>query len=149
MTTQDSTAHPHARAREWALQFLYQSEIEKHFFFSSMHFEQFCQHQGVGRSEAPYLKKIIEGVFARLGELNELIDEHSENWNLSRMPVIDRCILRLSAFELQMGEPPQKVVINEAIELAKKYSTENSGSFVNGILDRLAKKLAPKESSES
>ncbi|MES2743830.1 MAG: transcription antitermination factor NusB [Bdellovibrionota bacterium] len=135
-----TTQHPHARAREWALQFLYQSEIEKHFFFSPMHFEQFVQHHSVGSSEIKYLQKLVEGVFAKLGDLNEVIDAHSDNWNLSRMPVIDRCILRLSTFELMNQEPPQKVVINEAIELAKKYSTENSGSFVNGILDRLAKK---------
>lgn len=138
-----TTQHPHARAREWALQFLYQSEIEKHFFFSAMHFEQFCQHHAVGRSESIYLRKLVEGVFENLTELNDVLDEHSENWNLSRMPVIDRCILRLAALELKTGEPPQKVVINEAIELAKKYSTENSGSFVNGILDRIAKKFTP------
>jgi transcription antitermination factor NusB len=135
-----TTQHPHARSREWALQFLYQAEIEKHFFFSSMHFEQFVHHHTVGSSEIAYLRQLVEGVFARLGELNEAIDAHSDNWNLSRMPVIDRCILRLSTLELMNREAPPKVVINEAIELAKKYSTENSGSFVNGILDRLAKK---------
>lgn len=137
-----TTQHPHARAREWALQFLYQSEIEKNFFFSAMHFEQFCQHQSVGSSEISYLRKLVEGVFANLTELNDLLDAHSDNWNLSRMPVIDRCILRLSTFELKTNNPPQKVVLNEAVELAKKYSTENSGSFVNGILDRIAKKFA-------
>lgn len=136
-----TTQHPHTRAREWALQFLYQSEIEKHFFFSAMHFDQFCQHNNVGGSEASYLRKLIEGVFLNLTELNDLLDAHSDNWNLSRMPVIDRCILRLSAFELKIQESPQKVVINEAIELAKKYSTENSASFVNGILDRIGKKF--------
>lgn len=135
-----TTQHPHARAREWALQFLYQSEVEKHFYFSPSHLDQFCRHHSVGRTEGVYLRKIVEGVFMNLTELNDVIDEHSENWNLSRMPMIDRCVLRLSVFELKMGEPPQKVVINEAIELAKKFSTENSGSFVNGILDRIAKR---------
>lgn len=138
-----TTQHPHARSREWALQFLYQSEIEKLYFFSEMHFESFIQNFQVEALQITYLRKLVEGVFERLTELNDAIDDHSENWNLTRMPVVDRCILRLSALELMTKQTPQKVIINEAIELAKKYSTENSGSFVNGILDKLAKKYSP------
>ena len=134
--------HPNARSREWALQFLYQSEIEKLYFFSEMHFDRFIQNFSVDSQQVPYLRKLVEGVFAQLMELNDAIDEHSENWNLTRMPVVDRCILRLSTIELMRKETPPKVIINEAIELAKKYSTENSGSFVNGILDKLAKKYS-------
>ena len=134
--------HPNAGSREWALQFLYQSEIEKLYFFSEMHFERFIQNFQVEAAQIPYLRKLVEGVFEQLTDLNELIDAYSEHWNLSRMPVVDRCILRLSTVELKNKVTPQKVIINEAIELAKKYSTENSGSFVNGILDKLAKKFA-------
>ncbi len=138
----ENHTHPHGKSREWALQFLYQSEIEKVYFFSETHFERFAQNFSVEPLQRPYLRKLVEGVFEKLPELNEIIDEQSENWNLSRMPVIDRCILRLATLELKAKETPPKVVINEAIELAKKYSTENSGSFVNGILDRIAKKFA-------
>lgn len=138
----ETQQHPHARSRDWALQFLYQSEIEKLFFFSDMHFDRFIQNFSVDGRQVPYLRKLVEGVFEKLAELNDVIDDNSENWNLTRMPVVDRCILRVSTFELMSKEIPQKVIINEAIELAKKYSTENSASFVNGILDKMAKKFA-------
>lgn len=131
--------HPHAKSREWALQFLYQCEIEKLFFFSEVHFERFASNFEVEASHMVYLRRLVEGVYAQLTELNERIESLSENWNLSRMPVIDRCILRIAAYEIVYGDTPHRVVINEAIELAKKYSTEHSGSFVNGILDKLAK----------
>ncbi|MBC7658757.1 MAG: transcription antitermination factor NusB [Chitinophagaceae bacterium] len=137
-----TTQHPNAGSREWALQFLYQAEIEKLFFFSEIHFERFVHDRGVERRQVAYLRGLVEGVFEQLTELNEAIDECSEHWNLSRMPVIDRCILRLSTVELKKKDTPPKVIINEAIELAKKYSTENSGAFVNGILDKLSKKYS-------
>ena len=140
--TETQTQHPNAKSREWAIQFLYQSEIEKMFFFSEMHFDRFVQNFQVEGRQVSYLRKLVEGVFEKLTELNDMIDDNSENWNLTRMPVVDRCILRISTLELMYKTTPQKVIINEAIELAKKYSTENSGSFVNGILDKIAKKFA-------
>lgn len=142
MTETQTQQHPNAKSREWAIQFLYQSEIEKMFFFSEMHFDRFVQNFQVEGRQVTYLRKLVEGVFEKLTELNDAIDDNSENWNLSRMPVVDRCILRISTLELMQKTTPQKVIINEAIELAKKYSTENSGSFVNGILDKMAKKFA-------
>ncbi len=135
----ETQQHPNAKSREWAIQFLYQCEIEKLFFFSEMHFDRFVQNFQVETRQVLYLRKLVEGVFEKLTELNDTIDDNSENWNLSRMPVVDRCILRVSTLELMSKTTPQKVIINEAIELAKKYSTENSGSFVNGILDKMAK----------
>ncbi len=132
--------HPHAQSREWALQFLYQCEIEKVYFFSEAHFERFANDFQVSAPALSFMRLLVEGVFQRLSDLNETIEKQSEHWNLSRMPVIDRCILRLSAFEMLHLDTQKPIVINEAIELAKKYSTENSGAFVNGILDRLAQK---------
>ncbi|MBC7532156.1 MAG: transcription antitermination factor NusB [Oligoflexus sp.] len=142
MTETQTQQHPNAKSREWAIQFLYQSEIEKMFFFSEMHFDRFVQNFQVEGRQVTYLRKLVEGVFEKLTELNDAIDDNSENWNLSRMPVVDRCILRISTLELMQKTTPQKVIINEAIELAKKYSTENSASFVNGILDKMANKFA-------
>ena len=133
--------HPHSQAREWALQFLYQAEIEKIYFFSEAHFERFASDFSIDRSLVPYLRQLVEGVFLQMATLNEKIEAVSEHWNLSRMPVIDRCVLRLAIYELVNTNLARSIVINEAIELAKKYSTENSGSFVNGLLDKIAQTL--------
>lgn len=130
--------HINSKSREWALQFLYQCEIEKLFFFSPNHCERFIKDFSVDPVNQLFFRGLVEGVFEKLSLLNEKIESVSENWNLARMPVIDRCILRLAAFELLLSDMPKKIVINEAIDLAKKYSTENSGQFVNGILDKLA-----------
>jgi transcription antitermination protein NusB len=81
---------------------------------------------------------LVEGVASHLEELDALIVRYSEHWRLERMVAVDRNLLRLAAYELlyQSGIPP-KVVINEAVELAKRYGTEVSGAFVNGILDHI------------
>jgi N utilization substance protein B len=136
--------HPHSQAREWAVQFLYQAEIEKLYFFSEAHFERFVSDFSIDRSISPYLRQLVEGVFAQLASLNEKIESVSEHWNLSRMPVVDRCVLRIAIFELLNTNLASSIVINEAIELAKKYSTENSGAFVNGLLDKIAHTLPSK-----
>lgn len=130
--------HPNAQSREWALQFLYQCEIEKLYFFSASHCDRFISDFGVDPENVLFFRSLVEGVFDKLSLLNEKIESVSEHWTLGRMPVIDRCVLRLAAFEILYSEMPKKIIINEAIELAKKYSTEHSGSFVNGILDKLA-----------
>jgi N utilization substance protein B len=129
--------HPHSVAREWAVQFLYQCEIEKLYFFSEAHLDRFIQDFEVPATLCEFMRSLVEGVFSNLSALNETIEGLSEHWNLSRMPIVDRCVLRMAAFEILYLDTPKRVVINEAIELVKKYSTEHSGSFVNGILDRL------------
>src|SRR5207302_7709840 len=81
---------------------------------------------------------LIDGVHANQPRIDALISEVAENWRLDRMAAIDRNILRLGAYEmLYCPEVPTKVAINEALELAKRYSTAQSSRFVNGILDRL------------
>ncbi|MCX6130036.1 MAG: transcription antitermination factor NusB [Proteobacteria bacterium] len=130
--------HPNAQSREWALQFFYQCEIERLYFYSAPHLDRFAVDFQIDSKLRVFFKSLVEGVFQHQTQLNEKIEQVSDNWSLSRMPVIDRCILRIAAFELLHSDTPKRVVINEAIELAKKYSTENSAAFVNGILDRLA-----------
>ena len=76
---------------------------------------------------------------AHLPEIDKLIEEHSHNWRLERMQRIDRNVLRIGVFELkQLPDIPRKVTINEAIELAKMFGTEDSAAFINGVLDRIA-----------
>jgi len=85
-----------------------------------------------------FAKHLAEGVHQNLEAIDPLIRKYAENWELHRMATIDRCLLRLAAFELVYDhETPVSVVINEALEIAKKYSTAESSKFVNGILDKL------------
>ena len=124
-----------SRCREWALQVLYQAEYLGHRTGEVIRYYRHFQE----RDKVPaYLTKLVEGVTAHQEELDALIKEHSEHWRLERMAAVDRNLLRLALYEL-LHQPaiPAKVVINEAVELAKRYGGEDSGSFINGILDRI------------
>jgi len=90
--------------------------------------------------------ELFEGVMANEREIDTLVGEKARSWSVNRMPVIDRQLLRLATFEL-MCRPdiPYAVVIDEAVELAKEYSTEDSSRFVNGILAALGRELRPEE----
>ena len=133
----DKQTHPNSLARDWAVQFLYQCETEKLFHFSEGHFRTFTDNFKLEGTVIQLVRKFSEGVFQNFSDLNELIEEHSKNWSLSRMPTTDRCVLRVATYELIHTPAPRKVVINEAIELAKKYGTNDSGAFVNAILDKI------------
>ena len=90
----------------------------------------------------PYAEELVRGVDTQRQELDRRIDAAAEHWSLERMAVVDRVLLRIATYELSRGaEIPTAVVIDEAVELAKRYSTEDSGRFVNGVLARLAKEL--------
>jgi N utilization substance protein B len=85
-----------------------------------------------------FAARLAEGVSTHQSAIDPLIKKYAENWDLDRMAVIDRCILRLAAFELvHETETPINVIINEAVEIAKKFSTADSSKFVNGILDKI------------
>lgn len=90
-----------------------------------------------------YAKTLVEGTLGRRDEIDRLVSEQAENWRLERMPAVDRNILRLAVFELMAEEDvPKLVVLDEAIELAKRYGSDQSGAFVNGVLDGLLKRHA-------
>ena len=94
------------------------------------------------KKDLPYIESTVKGTRARLGEIDELIITHlKESWQLSRLMSADRNILRLAIYEMKFAETliPKNIVINEAIELAKKYGTDDSGKFVNGILEAISK----------
>ena len=91
-----------------------------------------------------FANKLFEGAAKDAGELDALIVEHAQNWRLERMAIIDRAVLRLAIYELRIAETPPKVVLNEAVDLAKKFSSEDAGAFVNGILDAVNKALIQK-----
>ncbi|MEW6040489.1 MAG: transcription antitermination factor NusB [Elusimicrobiota bacterium] len=123
-------------ARELALKALYLFDV------SGIPPDEALESVKRGEDLNPKLIDFAQTLFnGAVGDLNEIdlhISECSENWVLERMAAVDRNILRIGTFELlQMKETPVKVIIDEAIEIAKKYSKEDSGKFVNGILDRL------------
>jgi len=91
-----------------------------------------------------FANKLFEGAAKYADELDALIVQHAQNWRLERMAIIDRAVLRLAIYELRIAETPPKVVLNEAVDLAKKFSSEDAGAFVNGILDAVNKALVEK-----
>jgi N utilization substance protein B len=89
-----------------------------------------------------YAERLVRGVESHLVEIDDLLSRYSQHWTIERMPVIDRALLRLGTYELAFErETPTGVVINEAVELARQYSTKDSGRFVNGLLSRIAEEV--------
>ncbi len=124
------------RSREIVLQVLYQLELRGNEVIDEV--DSFCVEQGKEDEISEFAMKLAKGCIQKIKEIDLEIIGISENWELQRMPVVDRNILRLACYELfYMDDVPPKVSINEAIDLAKKYSTEKSGLFVNGVLDKI------------
>ena len=93
-------------------------------------------------STRAFANRLLEGATKQLAVLDDLITRNAENWKFERLSAIDRAILRLGIYELRFTDTPHKVVMNECVELAKKFSSEDAGSFVNGILDAVHKESA-------
>ena len=88
-----------------------------------------------------FLDKLVTGAVEHIEELDRRITQHAEHWRIERMPSVDRNILRLAIYEIRFATAPPKVVINEALELAKKFSSADAPAFLNGILDAARKRL--------
>lgn len=138
------------QARECALKLLYQQEISAG--DSAQNFDLFWdQYDGAPLSDdiKEFAQDLVEGVIAEREKIDQLITLYSKNWKLSRMTVIDKSVLRLAAYELLfIPSTPERVVLNEAIELAKTFGTEESHAFVNGVLDQLSQDAAVMKSRE-
>jgi N utilization substance protein B len=131
------------KSRESALQVLYQLNIAKQDAATAL--TRFQAHFLSHGEADDLLKRLVLGVLEHFQELDRLIEQYSEHWRLDRIDVIDRNILRLALFELiYCEEIPPKVTINEAIDLGKRFGSEDSGSFINGILDRVQKEVVKK-----
>jgi N utilization substance protein B len=99
--------------------------------------------------EDPFLVTIIDGIVNHKDAIDDMIRQFSTNWRLERMAIVDRNILRMATYELlHLADIPRKVAINEAIEVAKKYGGDDSPSFINGILDRIALEVRGPETEE-
>ncbi|HEY1585957.1 MAG TPA: transcription antitermination factor NusB [Polyangia bacterium] len=143
------------RAREFALQILYQLDVQEQLSDDqaiALYWKSFAasaEAEGANVADLgevqPFAEKLVRGVREHLAELDAQIQGASKNWRLERMARVDRNLIRLALYELKYGEDvPAKVAINEAIEIAKRYGTNESSAFVNGILDRCREELGKK-----
>jgi transcription antitermination factor NusB len=124
------------QARECALQILYQADITGNSMDEIL--SSFWETHPVPDDVREFAERIVRGTKEHLSAIDQKIVQYTENWQLSRMAVVDRTILRFAAYELLfVDEIPPKVTINEAVNIAKKYSQEDAGKFVNGILDKI------------
>jgi len=133
-----------SRAREVALQLLFQNDVNAKPVPRAA-IEQFARGRVREPEAVAFALSIYDGVVKHRAAIDERIVKTAENWRLSRMNPSDRNVLRLGIFELYHAESPEPmaVILNEAIELARRYGSEDSPAFVNGILDAVAKSLPP------
>jgi N utilization substance protein B len=123
-----------SRAREVALQLLYQRDLNPHVPRAEV--EQFVRDRIAGNELAAFSLQLFDGVVAEGAEIDRQVEAAALNWRLPRMAVVDRNVLRLGAYELLHGTEPA-VAINEAVELARRFGGPSSPAFVNGVLDRI------------
>lgn len=125
------------KAREYALQLLYKFDLTKESGLEDLE-SFFLRQEEVLPEVKEFTRKLVSGALEHLEAIDKKISAYATNWQLGRMAFVDRNILRIGSFELlYLEDIPSKVSINEAVELAKKYSGEEAGKFVNGILDRI------------
>ena len=136
-----------SRAREIVLQVLYQDDLNTdHPEDIRLRFMNARLNQD--RALVEFAEDLLAGVRRHREAVDQQLEEIARNWKLSRMAATDRNVLRLGAYEILFTETPDRVVVNEAIELAKRYGTNNSSQFVNGVLDRLMNNRPPTKSDE-
>jgi len=122
------------RAREVSLQVLYQFDLNPS--AASIDFKPFLYARLQDSASVVFSKALIEGVSQHQHQIDGLLDQRSEHWRVSRMATTDRAVLRLAVFELACSDTPGPVVVDEGIELARRYGSANSAPFVSGILGR-------------
>ena len=132
------------RARETAVQMLYQWEVGRVSMLEVR--ETFwtgpASEESIPESNRAFATALADGVAAQVAEIDPMITEAAEHWRIERMSVMDRLILRLAVYEfLKQPETPARVIINEALELARTFSNDDAVRFINGILDAIRKKL--------
>ncbi len=135
-----------SRARRQAMQILYQRDITGESVGAILGTSSYSVEDGVPDD---YCRSLVRGVESNLPEVDEMIGAVSENWSVSRMPLVDRNILRLATYEVLFEDDvPPSVAINEAVELAKVFGGEDSSKFVNGVLGKIAERHAADSEKE-
>ncbi len=132
------------KARELALQLLYELDLRGEGDVDQT-IDGFWQRQpALDDDVREFADRLVRGTKSHQAKIDELITRFAERWDLDRMAVVDRNVLRAGIFELLWGgEVPPKVAINEALDIARKFSTEESTRFINGVLDRIRRELSP------
>ena len=128
-----------SKAREFAMQMLFQWDMSQQDFTKLE--EKFWKNARAADKTRAFANKLFEGAAKDVTALDATVVKHADNWRFERLSAIDRAILRLAIHEMNCTNTPPKVVLNEAVELAKKFSSEESGAFVNGVLDAVHKSL--------
>jgi N utilization substance protein B len=128
------------KSRERALQVLFQIDFQNADIEAVL--KEFWDAHTTGEKVRDFTEKLVRGTFAHREEIDRMISSTVENWSIERLAAVDRAILRFSTYELMhMPDVPAKVTINEAVEIAKTYGTEESGRFINGVLDKIREKI--------
>jgi len=136
------------KAREIAMQALFFIDMAK--TNDKENIKLFCDTYTPPKKVLPFFYKLIEGVISQKSEIDSIIDRFSNNWKINRMSCVDRNIIRIAVYELLFCDDiPSKVSINEAIDIGKRYSTDDSGAFINGVLDAICNKLKQKDKTEN
>lgn len=143
---QGPVAGSRRRSRELALQLLFQTEFAQGGFeptHAASLFRKFVADFGIEADVAEYGGQIFIGIANRMKEIDGIIQDHSSHWKTSRMGLVDLSVMRVAVFEMKFMNPPipPSVAINEAVEIAKTFGSTESGAFVNGILDHVARGL--------
>jgi N utilization substance protein B len=127
------------KSREFAMQMLFQWDMSQQ-DFTKLEVKFWRGAKAANKTRA-FANKLFEGAAKDVTTLDAIIVKHADNWRFERLAAIDRAILRLAIHEMSGQDTPPRVVLNEAVELAKKFSSEESGAFVNGVLDAVHKSL--------
>jgi transcription antitermination protein NusB len=133
------------RSRQRALQILFLWDVSKQPIADAMaaYDEILYSEEGKVRPQRDqFLERLVTGTVERIAEVDRQISEHAEHWRIERMPAVDRNLLRVAVYEMLAFDTPPAVVIDEALELARKFSGEESVQFVNGVLDAVRRGMA-------
>lgn len=130
------------RGREFALQVLYQIDVTRKDVGEAL--DLFWENFSSDEEARSFCERLVRGVIEHCDEINGLIERYAQHWKMSRMTRIDRNILRVAVYELaHCPDIPPKVTINEAVDIGKRFGSEDSGAFINGILDQMTHHLRP------
>lgn len=130
------------QAREWAVQFLFQTEFNPEELDGALTDFWLDEERKPSDRDRKYVEEVVRGVIEKRRDIDRTISKYTDNWDVERLGVLDRTVLRVATYEMLFrGDIPPVVSINEAVEIAKAYSGKESGRFVNGVLDRIQKEL--------
>lgn len=128
-------------AREMVFKYLFEADMNKNIEFNKDSYTNREETLELKENQHKYVIDSLEGVFSNLLEIDKYLSENMETWNLERVGHVERALLRFAVYELKYSDMGTEIIVNEAVELAKKYGEEKSGEFINGVLAILVKNI--------